>query len=105
MGESKSLRHDFCDRQTEGVDYFEAWAPVVQWSTVQIVTILAIKLNLISIQCDITAAFIHGCVPPTEIIHVHQPKEFIRGNGDEVLQLKGTTLYGLKQSSRYFFII
>jgi hypothetical protein len=48
------------NRQTEGVNYVDTWAPVVQWSTVQIVMILAIKLNLISIQCDITVAFIHG---------------------------------------------
>jgi hypothetical protein len=64
--------------------------------------ILAIKLNLISIQCDITAAFIHGRVPPTEMIYVHQPRGFNRGNGDEVLRLK-QTLYGLKQSPQYFF--
>jgi hypothetical protein len=65
----KKFKAQFCacgDRQTEGVDYFKTWAPVVHWSTVQIVMILAIKLNLISIQCDITAAFIHGSVPPTK---------------------------------------
>ena len=64
--------------------------------------ILAIKLKLISVQCDITAAFIHGQVPPTETIYVHQPRGFHRGKGDEVLRLKHT-LYGLKQSSQYFF--
>ena len=103
----KKFKAQFCacgDRQTEDVDYFKTWAPVVQWSTVRIVMILAIKLNLISIQCDITAAFIHGCVPPTETIYVHQPRGFNRGNGDEVLLLK-QTLYGLKQSPQYFFII
>jgi hypothetical protein len=93
MEASKKFNAQFCtrgDRQTElteGVDYFETWAPVVQWSTVRIVMILAIKLNLISIQCDITAAFIHGRVPPTETIYVHQPRGFNRGNGDEVLRL------------------
>ena len=65
--------------------------------------ILAIKLNLISTQCDITADFIHGCVPPTEMIYVHQPRGFNRGNGDEVLQLKQTS-YGLKQSPQYFLL-
>jgi hypothetical protein len=96
MEASKKFNAQFCtrgDRQTElteGVDYFETWAPVVQWSTVQIVMIFAIKLNLISIQCDITAAFIHGHVPPTETIYVHQPRGFNRGNGDEVLRLKQT---------------
>jgi hypothetical protein len=38
----------------------------------------------------------------SETIHVHQPRGFNRGNGDEVLCLK-RTLYGLKQSPRYFF--
>ena len=76
------------------------FAPVVQWSTVRIIMILAAKLGLISVQCDITAAFIHGRV--TETIYVHQPQGIHRGNGDEVLKLK-RTLYSLKQSPRYFF--
>ena len=86
-GRVKKFKARFCargDRQKEGVDYFETWAPVVQWSTVRIVMILAIKLNLISVQCDITTAFVHGRVPPSETIYVHQPRGFHRGNGDEV---------------------
>ena len=102
-GHVKTFKARFCvrgDRQKEGVDYFETWAPVVQWSTVHIVMILAIKLNLISVQCDITAAIIHGRV--TETIYVNQPRGFNCVKGDEVLRLK-QTLYGLKQSPRYFF--
>jgi hypothetical protein len=97
----KKFKARFCargDRQKEGIDYFETWAPVVHWSTVRIVMILAIKLKLISVQCDITAAFVHGRVPPTETIYVHQPYGFHCGKGNEVLRLK-RTLYGLKQSS------
>ena len=85
----KKFKARFCaqgDRQKEGIDYFETWAPVVQWPIVKIVMILAIKLKLISVQCDITAAFIHGRV--TETIYVHQPRGFNRGKGDEVLRLK-----------------
>ncbi len=70
----KKIKARFCargDRQKEGIDYFETWAPVFQWLIVQIVMILAIKMKLISIQCNITAAFIHGRV--TESIYVHQP--------------------------------
>jgi hypothetical protein len=88
------------DRQKEGINYFETWAPVVQWSTVWTFMILAIKMKLISIQCNITVAFIHGWV--TETIYVHQPWGFNCGKGDEVLQLK-RTLYGLKQSPWHFF--
>ncbi len=104
-GRVKNFKARFCargNRQKEGIDYFETWALVVQWSTVRIVMILAIKLNLLLVQCDITAAFIHGRVPPTETIYVHQPRGFHRGNGDKVLCLK-RTLHGLKQSSWYFF--
>ncbi len=104
-GQVKKFMAQFCaggDRQKERIDYFETWAPVVRLSTVQIVMILAIKLNLTSIQCDITAAFMHGRVPPTETIYVHQPRGFHHGKGDKVLCLK-RTLYGLKQLSRYFF--
>ncbi len=90
------------ERQTEGVDYFETWAPVVMRSTVRIVMVLVATLDLISVQCHITIAFIPACVPATEIIHVHQPRGFQHGNGDQVLHLK-QTLYGLKQSPQYFF--
>ncbi len=62
--------------------------------------ILAIKMKLISVQCNITAAFIHGRV--TETIYVHQPQGFNHGKGDENLRLK-RTIYGLKQSPQYFF--
>jgi hypothetical protein len=90
-GRVKKFKARFCargDRQKEGIDYFEMWVPVVQWSTVRIVMILAMKLKLISVQCNITAAFIHGRV--TEDIYVHQPRGFHQGKGDEVLKLKRT---------------
>jgi hypothetical protein len=89
-GTVKKFKACFCacgDRQKEGIDFFETWAPVVQWSTIQIVMVLAAKLGLRSVQCDITAAFIHGRVPPEEEIYVHQPRGFKQGNGDKVLHL------------------
>jgi hypothetical protein len=99
----KKFKARFCargDRQKEGIDYFETWAPVVQWSTVRVFVILAIKMKLISIQCNIAAASIHGRV--TETIYAHQPRGFNHGKGDEVLCLKHTH-YGLKQLPWYFF--
>jgi hypothetical protein len=64
--------------------------------------VLAAKLGLVSIQCDITAAFIHERVPEHENIYVHQPRGFYSSNKNQVLKLK-RTLYGLKQLPRYFF--
>jgi hypothetical protein len=62
--------------------------------------VLVAKLGFKSVQCDITATFIHGRV--TESIYVHQPRGYHRGQGDEVLKLK-QILYGLKQAPRYNF--
>ena len=104
-GSVKKFKARFCargDQQKEGIDFFKTWAPVVQWSTIQIVMVLAATLNLHSVQCEVTAAFIHGRVPPDEEIYVHQPRGFKRGIGTEVLRLQ-RTLYGLRQSPRYFF--
>ncbi len=99
-GSVRKFKTRFCaygDRQKEGINFFETWAPVVQWSTIQIVMVLAAKLGLQSVQCDITAAFIRGHVPLEEEIYVHQPRGFKRGEGTEVLCL-WCTLYGLRQS-------
>jgi hypothetical protein len=38
--------------------------------------VLAAKLDLISVQCDITAAFVHARVPDKEKIYAHQPRGF-----------------------------
>jgi hypothetical protein len=51
----KQLRSRFCvrgDQQVEGVDYFESYAPVVQWSTVRVVFIMVIIYGLVSRQVD-----------------------------------------------------
>ncbi len=36
--------------------------------------VLAAKLKLYSVQCNITAAFVHGQVPEDEEIDVHQSR-------------------------------
>eukprot|EP00956_Cyclotella_meneghiniana_P011735 scaffold16518_cov36-Cyclotella_meneghiniana.AAC.2 len=67
----------FCvrgDRQIEGVNFFETWSPVVQWTTVWSMLSLASKLGLKSAQADITAAFVHAPLDPGEEIYVKQPK-------------------------------
>jgi hypothetical protein len=89
-GTVKKFKARFCacgDRQKEGIDFLETWAPVVQWSTTRIVMVLAAKLGLRSVQCDITAAFIHSRVHLEEEIYAHQPRGFKQGNGDKVLCL------------------
>ena len=107
-GRIKKFKARFCaqgDRQVEGVDFFETWSPVVQWSTVRLMLIFSSILDLKSAQADITAAFVHADLPPTEEVYVHQPRGFKvnMGDGHEyVLKLK-KSLYGLKQAPRHFF--
>lgn len=103
-GTVKKYKARFCvrgDRQIEGVDYWETWAPVVQWSTVRTMMILSTKLSLVSAQADITGAFVHADLKPTEHIYVRQPRGMSRGR-NLVLKLN-KSVYGLKQAPRYFF--
>ena len=48
------------DMQLEGIDFFETYAPVVQWTAVKLVLILEVLLGLKSKQGDVTKSF---CMP------------------------------------------
>ena len=100
-GSIKKLKARFCVRgyeQIEGVDYFDTYAPVVSWTTVRLLLILSIVLNLSTKQVDYTAAFAQA--PVTDNIYVEMPRGFKQPG--KVLKLK-RSLYGLKQSSRNWF--
>eukprot|EP00956_Cyclotella_meneghiniana_P001084 scaffold1265_cov38-Cyclotella_meneghiniana.AAC.11 len=88
------------DQQLEGVDFFETYAPVVQWTTVRLMLILEILLQFKSKQGDVAAAFVHGKLENHEKVHIEMPLGF-RQQG-KVLKLK-KTLYGLRQSPRAFW--
>ena len=103
-GSVKKFKARFCtrgDRRLKGVDYFETWAPVVQWSTIRVVMIITLKLGYCLAECYITAAFIHAFLPPDEHIYVEQPRRFSK-KPNHVLCLN-RSLYGLKQATRHFF--
>jgi ATP-binding cassette subfamily B (MDR/TAP) protein 1 len=103
-GLAKKFEARFCmrgNRQVESVDFFETWAPVVQWTMVRSMMVLATRMNLVSAQADITAAFVHAPLGPDEHIYVRQPAGF-QHDGDLVLKLM-KSVYGLHQSPRNFF--
>jgi len=100
-GTVRKLKSRFCvrgDRQVEGVDFFDTFAPVVSWTTVRLMLILSIVLGLSTRQVDYTAAFVHA--PMEEDVYVGMPRGF--SEPGKVLKLK-RSLYGLKQSPRNFF--
>ena len=103
-GTTKKFKARFCvygNKQVEGIDFDDTFAPVVQWSTIRTMMILAIKLGWVSAQCDITAAFLHATIPENEYIYVHQPRGF-HTKDNHVLRLR-RSLYGLRQAPRSFF--
>ena len=113
----RKLKARFCargDRQIQGVDFFETYAPVVNWNTVRLLLILAAQLGLATQQVDYTAAFVHADIdkPPgfdqmsdkeqqRQGVFVEMPRGFSQPG--KVLKLK-KSLYGLKQSPRNFFL-
>ena len=98
----KKFKARFCargDQQLEGIDFFETYTPVVQWTTVRMMLILEILLYRKSKQGDVTAAFLHTKLGEDEKVYVEMPLGF-RKQG-KVLKLN-TTLYGLRQLPRMF---
>ncbi len=89
----------------EGIDFFETYAPVVQWTTVRLMLILENLLCLKSKQADVTAAFLHATLEEDEKVYVEMPLGFKQRSSNrkfKVLCLK-KTLYGLCQSPHVFW--
>jgi hypothetical protein len=79
-------------RQIQGIDYTESFAPVVQWSTIRMVNILAAMHNLKGPQAKLK-----------EDIYLRFPASFEHKHDKWALKLK-RNLYGLIQASRNWFL-
>ena len=117
-GTTKKLKGRFCvrgDREIAGVHYDpdKIFAPVVSWTTVRLLLLLAAQLDLATRQVDYVAAFVHSPIPMPKDYHkmtreeqrrnrtyVEMPRGF-REDG-KVLCLN-KALYGLKSAPVAFF--
>jgi hypothetical protein len=88
------------DKQVEGVDYFEKYAPVVQWSTVRMMLCLSATQGLKSRQVDFTNAFVQADLK--EDIYVKCPEGYGAENGEEVVMKLNKSLYGLVQAPMHW---
>jgi hypothetical protein len=108
----RKLKSRFCvrgDMQKDGIDVFETFAPVVSWTTVRLLLILSVILDLKTAQVDYTSAF---CQAPMKTdVYVALPNGWRTLNRmglpdmfkeDHVLKLK-RSLYGQKDAPRIFF--
>ncbi|GAX26628.1 hypothetical protein FisN_UnNu100, partial [Fistulifera solaris] len=95
----------FCvrgDMEIKGVDYFESYSPVVQWSTVRLLLIMSIVHGMHTRQVDYVNAFAQAPLPPTEECYIEMPQGFHDDGEDTVLMLQ-KTLYGKSDSPLRFF--
>jgi hypothetical protein len=99
-GRIKKFKARFCakgNKQLEGIDFFETYAPVVQRTTIRLMFILEILLGLKSKQGNVLCAFLRGELKPGENVYVEMPLGFSQHSKDgtrKVLKLK-KTFYGL----------
>ncbi len=106
-GEVRKFKARFCvrgDKQIEGVDYFETYAPVVSWSSVRMLLGLTLQYGWATKQVDFSNAFVHATL--NEEVYVTLPAMFQDDSGIDpkecVLKLN-KSLYGLAQSPRTWY--
>jgi hypothetical protein len=88
--------------QQPGVDFVDTYSPVAKFTSVRIIMIVAVRLDLELHQLDVKTAFLNGDLK--EEIYMDQPDGFqINGQEGKVCRLK-KSLYGLKQSSRQWYL-
>ena len=78
-GKVKKFKARFCaqgDHQLKGIDFFETYAPVVQWTMVHLLLVCEILLELKLKQGDVTAAFLHADLDKKEKVYMEVPLGF-----------------------------
>jgi hypothetical protein len=103
-GRVRKYKGRYCvrgDKQIKGVDYNETYAPVVAWTTVRMMMVMAATLNLKTTQIDFSNAFVQADLQ--ESVYIELPTGFgSPTSGDYVLKLN-KSLYGLCQAPKSWF--
>jgi hypothetical protein len=103
-GSIKKYKSRFVARgfsQKEGIDYEEAFAPVVRYTSIRVIKALAAKLGWKLHRMDVKTNFLNGVVE--EEVYMEQPLGFeTRDRQSHMCRLK-KGLYGLKQAPRTWY--
>ena len=103
-GTPSRFKARFCargDLQREGVDFFDTYAPVVQWSTIRLLLSTVLTEGWATRQVDYTNAFAQADL--REEVYLEFPKIFGPKSGASVVLKLIKSLYGLRQAPRTFF--
>lgn len=91
---ARLIARDF--NQKQGIDFEEIFAPVVKWTTVQIVVAIAAQNNWSIIHMDVKTAFFHGDLK--EEVYISQPEGFIDVEKENLVYKLRKALYGVRQA-------
>ncbi|GJZ30599.1 retrovirus-related pol polyprotein from transposon TNT 1-94 [Tanacetum coccineum] len=86
------------NRQEEGIDFEESFAPVARMEAIRIFLGYATHKSFTVFQMDVKTAFMHGTLK--EDVYVCQPKGFIDADHPRHVYKLKKALYGLKQAPR-----
>jgi hypothetical protein len=80
------------DKQKRGVDYNETYAPVVSWTTVRMMLVMAATQGLRTTQIDFTNAFVQANIK--EDVYIELPAGFDSPiDGDYILKLNKNLIW------------
>ncbi|CAA7037262.1 unnamed protein product [Microthlaspi erraticum] len=88
------------NRQEEGIDYDETFAPVIKMTTVRMFLKISVVKGWEVHQMDVHNAFLHGDLE--EEVYMKLPPGFDCGDKSKVCKLR-KSLYGVRQSPRCWF--
>nr|GEY26914.1 retrovirus-related Pol polyprotein from transposon TNT 1-94 [Tanacetum cinerariifolium] len=90
------------DRQEEGIDFEESFAPVARMEAIRIFLAYAAHKSFTVFQMDVKTAFLHGSLK--EDVYVCQPEGFIDADHPSHVYKLKKALYGLKQTPRTWYV-
>jgi len=84
------------DKQIEGINYTDKYAPVVSWTTMQMLMILTVREKLHTRLVNFTNAF--ALAKLKETVFVKLPQMYEPPDGSDVVLKLNKSLYGLVQA-------
>ena len=103
-GRFRKFKARYCvrgDKQLEGIDYFQTYAPVVSWLTVRMLLIASAVGNFVTIQVDYANAFAQANLE--KAIYLKLPPGCTGKYGEDTVLKLNKSLYGLKQAAICWF--